>query len=155
MRSFTPAIIDRRGLLASAAVVPSVLFPPLNAQEPTDQPVSEVSITPLDYADVTFNYLDVVAADNTPLRLLLDTGAPTFALQPGTIDTSKLKLEGTSLINNASGETQIATNIYSLPFSPTDCAGFCEFSAYRGLEYYGASTEKLGLDGVINPSQLA
>ena len=95
-------------------------------------------------------------ANGEKLRFLMDTGVPTFVLEPASTERLGIVFDGTSFVGDGFGGEVEVRNIYDLDVSFRDQSGRASSHVLlRGLERHSAALQEIGLDGAINPSQLA
>ena len=112
-------------------------------------------ITLEDYGPFSVPVLEL-ETNGTELRLLMDTGIPTFILEPATTKKLATEFDGSSFVGDGFGGEVEVRNIYDLNVSFQKRSDrTSNHLLLRGLERHSAVLQEIGLHGAINPSQLA
>jgi len=86
----------------------------------------------------------------------MDTGIPTFILDPAATKKLGIEFDGSSFVGDGFGGDVEVRNIYDLDVSFRNQSGKTSSHVLlRGLERRSEALQVIGLDGAINPSQLA
>lgn len=107
------------------------------------------------YHDHEYVYIPVLYEQEI-LELLIDTGAPTFVLEPDSVSSlSGIAYDGYFEWDPQTRAPNTMPRILHLPVRVAECGGECNHQFRRGLVFPGEGIKRLGLDGAVNPSQFA